>query len=64
MDKNNTVSNTSEKTMSKRAYLKQIKNNYPLTEDEIAFIDRQIALINKKNSRKKNFILYPDAIFQ
>lgn len=66
------MNNTSEKKMTKRAYFKQFKNKYPLTKDEAEFIDKQIALLNKKSSNKKNFmqnspnnfILYPDAVFQ
>ena len=39
--------------MTNRDYFEQIKKNYALTEDEVAFIDKQIELLDKKNSSKK-----------
>ena len=39
--------------MTKRDYFEQIKKNYALTADEVAFIDKQIELLDKKNSSKK-----------
>jgi hypothetical protein len=32
---------------------KQIKDNYPLTADEVKFIDHELELLNKKNSAEK-----------
>jgi hypothetical protein len=39
--------------MTKKDYYEQIKANYALTADEVAFIDKQIELLDKKNSSKK-----------
>lgn len=36
--------------LTKKDYFNQIKANYNLTEDEIAFIDHEIELLDKKNS--------------
>lgn len=41
------------KKMTKVEYFKQIKANYPLTEDEVKFIDHEIELLSKKNSAEK-----------
>lgn len=41
------------KKMTKREMFAQIKANYNLTADEIAFIDHEIALLEKKNSAEK-----------
>lgn len=43
-----------EKKMTKREMFEQIKANYPLTADEIAFIDHELALLVKKNERKSD----------
>ena len=42
-----------QKKMTKADYFKQIKQNYPLTEDEVKFIDHEIDLLAKKNSAEK-----------
>ena len=47
------MSNTAEKKMTKRAYYEQLKRNYPLTKDEVEFIDKQIASLDKKNSGER-----------
>jgi hypothetical protein len=39
--------------MTKRDYFNAIKNKYPLTEDEVKFIDHEIELLDKKNSADK-----------
>ena len=36
--------------MTKKDYFEQIKSNYALTEDEVAFIDHEIELLVKKSS--------------
>ena len=41
------------KKMTKAQMFQQIKSNYALTEDEIAFIDHELALLSKKNSSEK-----------
>ena len=41
------------KKMTKAQMFAQIKANYPLTEDEVKFIDHEIELLNKKNSAEK-----------
>ena len=41
------------KKMTKKDYFEQIKKNYSLTTDEIAFIDHEIELLEKKNSADK-----------
>lgn len=41
------------KKMTKRDYFNQIKANYNLTNEEIAFIDRELELLAKKNSAEK-----------
>ena len=38
------------KKMTKREMFAQIKANYPLTAAEVAFIDHEIELLEKKNS--------------
>ena len=38
------------KKMTKREMFAQIKANYPLTQAEVAFIDHEIELLEKKNS--------------
>ena len=43
----------SAKKMTKRDYFNQLKEKYPLTQDEIHFIDREIELLDKKNSGEK-----------
>ena len=46
---------TMEKTkkMTKAQMFAQIKANYPLTADEVKFIDHELELLNKKNSTEK-----------
>ena len=39
-----------EKKMTKRDYFTQIKTNYKLTEEEIAFIDHELELLDRKNA--------------
>ena len=39
--------------MTKKDYFAQLKANYPLTEDEIAFIDHEIELLSKKSSAER-----------
>ena len=39
-----------EKKMTKRDYFTQIKAKYNLTEDEIAFIDHELELLDRKNA--------------
>ncbi len=41
------------KKMTKADYFKQISANYPLTEDEQAFIAHELELLAKKNSAEK-----------
>ncbi len=41
------------KKMTKAQMFAQIKANYTLTEDEIAFIDHELELLAKKNSAEK-----------
>lgn len=41
------------KKMTKKDYFEQIKAKYNLTTDEIAFIDHEIELLEKKNSADK-----------
>lgn len=41
------------KKMTKREMFEQIKANYDLTEDEVAFIDHELELLAKKNSAEK-----------
>ena len=43
----------STKKMTKRDYFNQLKEKYPLTKDEIHFIDHEIELLDKKNSGEK-----------
>lgn len=38
------------KKMTKREMYEQIKANYALTEDEVAFIDHELELLAKKNA--------------
>lgn len=42
-----------EKKMTKREMFEQIKANYPLTADEVAFIDHELELLARKNSSEK-----------
>ena len=42
-----------EKKMTKAQMFAQIKANYPLTEDEVKFIDHELELLSKKNSAEK-----------
>jgi hypothetical protein len=46
---------TMEKTkkMTKAQMFAQIKANYPLTADEVKFIDHELELLSKKNSAEK-----------
>jgi ABC-type antimicrobial peptide transport system ATPase subunit len=46
---------TMEKTkkMTKAQMFAQIKAKYPLTEDEVKFIDHELDLLSKKNSAEK-----------
>ena len=37
------------KKMTKREMFEQLKNSYPLTEAEVAFIDHELELLAKKN---------------
>ena len=41
------------KKMTKREMFEQIKANYNLNADEIAFIDHELELLTKKNSAEK-----------
>lgn len=41
------------KKMTKRDYFEQFKSKYALTKDEIAFIDHEIELLNRKNSTER-----------
>ena len=41
------------KKMTKAQMFAQIKANYPLTEDEVKFIDHELELLSKKNSAEK-----------
>lgn len=41
------------KKMTKADYFNQIKANYALTADEVAFIDHELELLAKKNSAEK-----------
>ena len=41
------------KKMTKKDYFEQIKAKYNLTTDEVAFIDHEIELLEKKNSADK-----------
>ena len=41
------------KKMTKKDYFEQIKAKYNLTADEVAFIDHEIELLDKKNSADK-----------
>ena len=43
----------SNKKMTKREMFLQIKSNYPLTEAEVAFVDHELELLEKKNSSEK-----------
>jgi hypothetical protein len=44
--------NTTKK-MTKAQMFAQIKANYPLTADEVKFIDHELELLSKKNSAEK-----------
>jgi hypothetical protein len=48
-----TTNTTKAPKMTKRDYYNNIKNKYPLTEDEVKFIDHEIELLDKKNSADK-----------
>lgn len=39
-----------EKKLTKREHFEAIKAKYPLTEDEVKFIDRELELLAKKNA--------------
>lgn len=41
------------KKMTKADYFKQIMANYPLTDDEKAFVEHELELLAKKNSAEK-----------
>ena len=41
------------KKMTKREMFEQIKANYPLTDEEVKFIDHELELLAKKNSGEK-----------
>ena len=41
------------KKMTKRDYFNQLKEKYPLTQDEIKFVDNEIQLLDKKNSGER-----------
>ena len=41
------------KRMTKAQMFAQLKANYPLTEDEVKFIDHELELLAKKNSAEK-----------
>ena len=41
------------KKMTKADYFKQIMANYPLTEDELKFVEHELELLVKKNSAEK-----------
>ena len=41
------------KKMTKRDYFNQFKEKYPLTQDEIDFINHEIELLDKKNSGER-----------
>ena len=41
------------KKMTKAQMFAQIKANYPLTADEVKFIDHELELLSKKNSAEK-----------
>ena len=41
------------KKMTKAQMFAQIKANYPLTADEVKFIDHELELLNKKNAAEK-----------
>ena len=44
---------TTNKKMTKREMFELIKGKYPLTAEEVAFIDHEIELLTKKNSADK-----------
>ena len=44
---------TTIKKMTKADYFRQIMANYPLTEDEKAFVEHELELLAKKNSAEK-----------
>ena len=41
------------KKMTKKDYFNQLKAKYPLTQDEIKFVDNEIKLLDKKNSAER-----------
>lgn len=41
------------KKMTKRDYFNQLKEKYPLTQDEIKFVDNELKLLEKKNSAER-----------
>ena len=44
---------TTNKKPTKREMFEQIRGKYPLTAEEVAFIDHEIELLTKKNSAEK-----------
>ena len=44
---------TTNKKMTKREMFELIKGKYPLTAEEVAFIDHELELLSKKNSADK-----------
>ena len=42
-----------QKKSTKAQMFAQLKANYPLTEDEVKFIDHELELLSKKNSAEK-----------
>ena len=47
------ATNTTNKKMTKREMFELIKGKYPLTAEEVAFIDHELELLSKKNSADK-----------
>mgnify|MGYP002513117373 CR=1 FL=1 len=43
------IDTMTEKKMTKRDYFNRILSNYPLTSDEIAFINHELELLDRKN---------------
>ena len=44
---------TNSKKMTKADYFKQIMANYPLTDEEKAFVEHELELLSRKNSAEK-----------
>ena len=44
----------STKKMTKKDYFNQFKEKYPLTKDEVEFVDKELALLEKKNTKNKS----------